>query len=79
MERVVRLPELGASVTQAYILEWLVPVGGAVSEGAPLLLVEAEKVQVEVPAPCSGILVRQLVGIEAEVTVGDELAVVESP
>ena len=79
MERVVRMPDLGASATRAYVLEWLVAVGGTVTEGMPLLLVEAEKAQVEVAAPSSGTLVRQLVGTDAEVAVGDELAILESP
>lgn len=41
---------------QVVIIEWLVPNGGNVAQGAPLVVVESEKTQLEIESPASGAL-----------------------
>ena len=49
------------------------------TEGAPLLLVEADKAQVEIPAPAAGRLITVLVLADDEVKVGQVIATLEVP
>jgi 2-oxoglutarate dehydrogenase E2 component (dihydrolipoamide succinyltransferase) len=50
------MPQLGESVVDGTVGEWLKQVGDAVQEFEPILRVSTDKVDTEVPAPASGIL-----------------------
>ena len=50
----VFLPQLGFSMEQGKLLEWLVQDGTAVVEGAPICTLEADKSVQEIEAPASG-------------------------
>jgi len=52
----IRIPKLGMSMDEAKLVEWLVPDGAQVVEGAPLYEIETDKATQEVEAPASGIL-----------------------
>ncbi|HTI32955.1 MAG TPA: biotin/lipoyl-containing protein, partial [Miltoncostaea sp.] len=54
----VLLPELGESVTEGVVVEWRVKEGDTVATGDTLLDVTTDKVDVEVPAPASGVVAR---------------------
>src|SRR5262245_27673621 len=54
MTRDFRLPDLGEGLTEAEIVKVLVHEGEDVREDAPLLEVETDKAQVEIPSPMSG-------------------------
>lgn len=56
----VVLPKNSLTMTEAEIIEWLVPVGGQVTAGEALFIMETEKSQVEVQATVSGTLVEIL-------------------
>ncbi|MBV8489393.1 MAG: hypothetical protein JO199_02595, partial [Candidatus Eremiobacteraeota bacterium] len=58
----VTLPEMGESVTEGSIVEWRKKVGDFVAEGDPLVDVTTDKVDVEVPATASGVIVQLLAG-----------------
>jgi pyruvate/2-oxoglutarate dehydrogenase complex dihydrolipoamide acyltransferase (E2) component len=64
------LPKLGFSMTEGTIVEWLVPDGGAVTEGQALYSLEADKATQEVEAPASGMLNIIVVAGEEDVPVG---------
>jgi 2-oxoisovalerate dehydrogenase E2 component (dihydrolipoyl transacylase) len=73
----VVMPQLGESVHEGTISKWLVKVGDKVVEFEPMLEVDTDKVNAEVPAPVSGIL-REILAKEGEtVQAGAEIAVVE--
>ena len=73
----VRVPELGESVVEATVGRWLKREGDAVAADEPLVELETEKVNLEVPAPTSGVL-GQILKAEGEtVRVGEALARVE--
>lgn len=67
---IVKLPKLGEMVESAVIVEWYVGEGEQVASEAPLVRVETDKVEVDVPAPIGGTVVRLLVAEEEEVLVG---------
>lgn len=52
----VTLPEMGESVTEGSIVEWRVKAGEWIEAGATLVDVTTDKVDVEVPAPASGVV-----------------------
>jgi glutaconyl-CoA/methylmalonyl-CoA decarboxylase subunit gamma len=73
----VKLPKLGDTANEVVVLEWHVEVGATIAEGEPLLTVQTDKVEVEVPSPMSGTVVERLVALDDEVSVGTVIAVVE--
>ena len=69
----VRIPTLGESVTEGVIVRWIKQEGEAVSVDDPLLELETDKANVEIPAEQGGTL--QIVKQEGEtVQVGDVIA-----
>jgi pyruvate/2-oxoglutarate dehydrogenase complex dihydrolipoamide acyltransferase (E2) component len=52
----VKIPQIGFSTQEGTLVEWLVPNGGKVEEGAPLYTLELDKSVQEVTAPASGTL-----------------------
>ena len=56
MSEKIIVPALGESVTEATVSKWLKSVGEKVGSDEPLVELETDKVNVEVPSPSSGIL-----------------------
>jgi pyruvate dehydrogenase E2 component (dihydrolipoamide acetyltransferase) len=73
MARPFLLPDLGEGLTEAEIVKVLVREGEVVQEDAPLLEVETDKAQVEIPSPMSGRVERVHVRQGQTVKVGEVL------
>ena len=56
MSEKILVPTLGESVTEATVSKWLKNQGEKVSADEPIVELETDKVNVEVPAPSNGIL-----------------------
>ena len=56
MSEKILVPALGESISEATVSKWLKKKGEAVSADAPIVELETDKVNLEVPAPVSGIL-----------------------
>src|SRR6266550_5041983 len=69
----ITLPEMGESVTEGTILEWLKQVGDEVELDEGIVEVSTDKVDTEVPAPAAGILTKILVEADETVPVGTVL------
>src|SRR6476620_5661561 len=67
------VPEMGESIVDARIARWLKNEGDAVAVGEPLVELETDKVDVEVPAPKGGVLQKIAQGAGADVKIGDVL------
>jgi pyruvate/2-oxoglutarate dehydrogenase complex dihydrolipoamide acyltransferase (E2) component len=52
----ILLPQIGFSMNEGILAEWLIADGAEVKEGQPLYLLEAEKSTNEIEAPASGLL-----------------------
>lgn len=63
----VMLARLGDTVDEVVVLEWFVEAGSRVTLGDPLVRVETDKVEVEVEAPFTGVIV------DCAVAEGDEV------
>jgi len=56
MSNQILVPSLGESVTEATVSKWLKQVGDKVNSDEPLVELETDKVNVEVPSPLNGTL-----------------------
>ncbi|MFF4499369.1 2-oxoglutarate dehydrogenase, E2 component, dihydrolipoamide succinyltransferase [Streptomyces sp. NPDC001401] len=75
----VVLPALGESVTEGTVTRWLKSVGDSVEADEPLLEVSTDKVDTEIPAPTSGVLLEITVAEDETAEVGAKLAVIGAP
>ena len=74
----VELPKMGESVAEATITNWLKAVGDLIDEDEPIVEIATDKVDSEVPAPCSGILKKVLFNEGDVVAVGTVFAIIDS-
>jgi len=72
----VVMPKLGLTMERGTVASWLVPEGGDVERGQPLLEVVTDKVTMEVEAQASGVLRRILVPAGEEVDVATPIGVI---
>ncbi len=83
MPHFVTMPQLGESITEGTVTRWLKQVGDLVKADEPLLEVSTDKVDTELPAPVSGVLLSINVSVDQTVAVGTQLGVIgeahESP
>lgn len=76
MAREIKMPQLGESVTEGTVSRWLKEVGDSVEKYEPLLEVVTDKVDTEITAEASGILLDIKVEPGQTVDVGTVLAIV---
>ncbi|MGI8858386.1 MAG: dihydrolipoamide acetyltransferase family protein [Thermomicrobiales bacterium] len=74
----VTFPQLGESVVEGTVLQWLVKVGDTVEEDQLLTEIETEKVVAEIPSPFKGVVKEFAVEIGQTVPVGTTLLWVET-
>ncbi len=70
------MPQLGESVAEGTVVEWLKREGDRVRKDEAVLAISTEKVEAEIPAPASGVLSRILAQAGAIVPVGSTLAII---
>src|SRR5579875_1371313 len=75
--KTVEMPQLGESVTEGTIGQWLKQPGDAIEEYESLLEVTTDKVNAEVPSPATGVVKRLLVQEGETVPVGTAIAELE--
>ena len=73
----ITVPTLGESVTEATVSKWLKSQGDQVSTDEPIVELETDKVNVEVPSPTNGVLGSIAVKEGETVNVGSLLGTVE--
>ena len=56
MSEKITVPTLGESVTEATVSKWLKSKGDKVTADEPVVELETDKVNVEVPSPSNGVL-----------------------
>src|SRR5918999_3255868 len=69
----IRVPEMGESIVEATVGKWLKQPGDPVHAGEPVLELETEKVNLEVPSPQEGVLAEMLRPEGETVRVGEVL------
>ena len=74
----VIMPKMGESITEGTILEWYKEVGEAIDKDETLLEIGTDKVDSEIPAPDSGIIVEILAKPNDVIDVGEVIAKIET-
>jgi len=78
MSMTVSMPQMGESVVEGTVERWLVAEGERVAKDQVLCEITTEKVDAEVVAPESGVVVKLLVPQGTTVAVGTELVVLDA-
>jgi pyruvate/2-oxoglutarate dehydrogenase complex dihydrolipoamide acyltransferase (E2) component len=76
MEYEIKVPQAGFSITEGTIVRWHKSVGQGVQEGETIVSVETDKVVVEIPAQCTGVLIEIKHEVGETVRVGAVLGVI---
>jgi len=71
------VPEVGESIVEARVARWMKNVGDVVALGDPLVELETDKVNLEVPSPVAGVLSRIDHQAGADVKIGEVLGIVD--
>ena len=74
----LKVPPAGESISTVVISEWLVKEGDHVEEDQTIVILETDKINVEVPAPTSGVLSQILKGPGQEADIGEVIAHLEA-
>nr|BDT37122.1 2-oxoglutarate dehydrogenase complex dihydrolipoyllysine-residue succinyltransferase [Myxococcus sp. MH1] len=74
----LKVPPLGESITEAVVGKWNKKPGDAVSADEPLVVLETDKVTIDVPAPAAGSLASVAFKEGDKVRVGDVLGLIEA-
>jgi len=73
-----RLPDTGEGIHEAEIIEVLVSPGDAVEDGQPVLVVETDKANIEIPSPVTGVVKEIKVKAGDIARVGDVVMIFEA-
>lgn len=76
MSETIVMPKLGMTMTEGTIVEWYKEVGDPVNKGEPLLMISSEKLNQDVEAPITGVLLTKNGEVEDELEVGATIAVI---
>jgi 2-oxoglutarate dehydrogenase E2 component (dihydrolipoamide succinyltransferase) len=71
------VPAVGESITEVEIGDWLKKQGEPVSQDEPVVVLETEKVTVELPAPASGTVTSMLKQKGDKASIGDVIGYIE--
>jgi 2-oxoglutarate dehydrogenase E2 component (dihydrolipoamide succinyltransferase) len=71
------VPEVGESIVEARVARWMKNVGEVVALGDPVVELETDKVNLEVPAPAAGVLSRIDHQDGADVKIGEVLGAID--
>ncbi len=74
----VKFPQLGESVVEGTVFQWLVNIGDEVEEDQLLTEIETEKVVAEIPSPFKGVVKEFAVEVGQTVPVGTTLLWIET-
>ncbi len=74
----VRIPEVGESIVEVQIAQWLKAEGDEVKKDDPLAVIDSEKTTFDLPTPESGTLGRILVQAGETVRIGTVIAQIET-
>src|SRR5215510_10299287 len=72
------VPTVGESITEVEIGDWLKREGEAVDQDEPVVVIETDKVTVELPAPASGTITTMLKHKGEKASVGDVIGYMEA-
>ena len=73
----IKMPNLGESVTEASVVQWLVKPGDTVKRYDPLVEVVSDKVTTEIPSDFDGVVKELLIETDTDVPIGTSIMTLE--
>ena len=73
----LKVPEVGESISEVEIGDWLKRKGETVQKDEPVVTLESEKATVELPAPAAGTVIEVLKKKGDVAKVGEVIAIIE--
>ncbi|MCA9515787.1 MAG: dihydrolipoamide succinyltransferase, partial [Myxococcales bacterium] len=73
----LKVPALGESISEAVVLEWLVAEGDRVEVDQDVVVLETDKITINVPATVGGVLVEKRAKVQDEVSIGMVIAIID--
>lgn len=77
MKMTIKMPRVGETVDEVYLVDWNKSVGDVVAIGEDLMEVETDKATVQVPSPVAGTLVEIFFKAGDEIKTGEAIAICE--
>jgi 2-oxoisovalerate dehydrogenase E2 component (dihydrolipoyl transacylase) len=77
MATTITMPQLGETVTEGTVAQWLKKVGDNVDKYEPFVEVSTDKVNAEVPSPVTGVIREMLVKEGETVATGTAIAIID--
>lgn len=74
----LKMPKMGESISEATIISWMKDVGDTIEIEETILEVATDKVDSEVPSPCTGVIKELLFMPNDVVPVGETIALIEA-
>jgi pyruvate dehydrogenase E2 component (dihydrolipoamide acetyltransferase) len=78
MKMTIKMPRVGETVDEVYLVAWNKAVGDVIAIGDDLMEVETDKATVQVPSPVAGTLLEIFFKDGDEIKTGDAIAICES-
>lgn len=75
----VVMPQAGQDLETGMVRNWLKSEGDAVTKGETIVVVETEKVTLDIEAPAAGVLLRILVPDNTETAILSTIAIIGEP
>lgn len=79
LARKLKLPDIGEGIAEGEIIKWLISEGQSIKEDQPLVEVMTDKVNVEIPSPAVGTVLKILAKEGDVVKVGEPIVVIGEP
>jgi len=77
---ILRVPKSGGiPTTKARVVRWFKKEGSKLKQGDPVVELETDKVNYELDSPTTGVLLKIVAAVDAEVPVGDPLGCIGQP
>ena len=74
----IKMPQMGLTMNDGRVVEWLVKVGDAVRPRQAVVTIESEKSQIDVEAEIGGVLKEVCVKADEEAPPGHTLGLIEA-
>ena len=76
----MRVPKSGGiPTTKARVVRWFKKEGSKIKQGEAVVELETDKVNYELDSPATGVLLKIVAAVDAEVPVGDPLGCIGQP
>ncbi|MEK7825562.1 MAG: dihydrolipoamide acetyltransferase family protein, partial [Nitrospirota bacterium] len=77
MSKDVIMPQMGESIVEGTILNWLIKEGDVVLRDQPIVEISTDKVDTEIPSPAAGVIKKILHAKGETVKIGTPIAIIE--